>query len=179
MTREPMSEVQRSFRVTDAHGRRVSMLDPYALHLLRRHDIIPAEPLARIAREIGSGLDPTTRRLLILLGVIAAFSAVVFFIFCVDMLIHRQVARLLEKGPLLLLQVWFWPLIFWLNAKRRRYKRIQAVMLKHRHCPHCGYDLRGLPTDPADGSTMCPECGCAWHLSVPEGGTPAQVGDGP
>ena len=31
-------------------------------------------------------------------------------------------------------------------------------------CPHCGYDIRGLPTDPEDGATICPECGCAWQL---------------
>ena len=24
--------------------------------------------------------------------------------------------------------------------------------------------LRLLPTDPADGATVCPECGCAWKL---------------
>jgi transcription initiation factor TFIIIB Brf1 subunit/transcription initiation factor TFIIB len=37
-------------------------------------------------------------------------------------------------------------------------------MLKHRRCPHCGYDIRGLPVDPQDGATVCPECGCAWEL---------------
>lgn len=154
------------------------MLDPYALHLLRRHDVIPAEPLAQIAREIGSGLEPKARRLLIALGVIVALAGVVFIIFCVDMLVHRQYAPLLEKGPVLTFQVWFWPLLFWLNAKRGRYKRIQAVMLKHRRCPHCGYDVRGLPTNSADGSTMCPECGCAWQLGVSGDDAGAQVSDG-
>jgi hypothetical protein len=43
-------------------------------------------------------------------------------------------------------------------------------MLKHRRCPHCGYDLSNLPTDPEDGVTGCPECGCAWMLEEkPEG----------
>jgi hypothetical protein len=37
-------------------------------------------------------------------------------------------------------------------------------MLKHRRCPHCGYDLRLLPIDSNDGATVCPECGCAWSL---------------
>lgn len=154
------------------------MLDPYALHLWRRHDIIPADALARIAGEVGSGLDSKTRRLLIVLGVIAGISAVIFVIFCVDMLIHQQYRRILEKGPLLLFQVWVWPLAFWLIGKRIRYKRIQAIMLKHRHCPHCGYDLRGLPTSSADGSTMCPECGCAWHLATAAEQAPAPGRDG-
>jgi hypothetical protein len=48
MAPEQLSEVQRTFRVTDVRGRRVTMLDPYALHLLRRYDIVPAEPLALI-----------------------------------------------------------------------------------------------------------------------------------
>ncbi|HVP13561.1 MAG TPA: hypothetical protein VMV94_20470 [Phycisphaerae bacterium] len=178
MASEPLSKIQRSFRATDAHGRRVPMLDPYTLHLLRRHDIIPAEPLALMAREIGSGLDPKMRRLLIILGVIAAFSTVVFIIFSTDVLIHRQYGRLVEKWPLLLCQGWIWPLICWLQAKRVRYKRIQAVMLKYRHCPHCGYDIRELPTDSADGTTRCPECGCAWLLLVPEDGAQDQVSNG-
>ena len=37
-------------------------------------------------------------------------------------------------------------------------------MLKHLRCPHCGYDIRGLPTAPEDVATECPECGCAWRL---------------
>lgn len=155
------------------------MLDPYALQLFRRYDVIPAEPLALIAREVGSGLDQKTRRFLILMGVIAGFSALVFIIFSVDMLIHRQYGRLLDKGPLFLCQMWFWPVIFWVNAKRVRYKRIQAVMLKYRHCPHCGYDIRGLPTSPTDGSTTCPECGCAWQLAAAANETPKTAPDEP
>ena len=30
-------------------------------------------------------------------------------------------------------------------------------------CASCGYDMRGLPSDP-DGCTLCPECGAAWKL---------------
>jgi uncharacterized Zn finger protein (UPF0148 family) len=39
-------------------------------------------------------------------------------------------------------------------------------VLEHRHCPHCGYDIHGLPPDEADGTTLCPECGCAWRLGT-------------
>ncbi len=48
--------------------------------------------------------------------------------------------------------------------KRKRLKEVTAAMLKHTHCPHCGYDLRLLPNDPDDCATVCPECGCAWKL---------------
>ena len=50
------------------------------------------------------------------------------------------------------------------KARQARNQRIHLIMLKHRHCPHCGYDIRGLPTDSEDGATVCPECGCAWRL---------------
>ncbi|MHC4130085.1 MAG: hypothetical protein ACYSUA_18360 [Planctomycetota bacterium] len=46
--------------------------------------------------------------------------------------------------------------------------RVSAVLIKFRRCPHCGYSLRGLPVDPADGATVCPECACAWRLDDPK-----------
>jgi len=46
---------QQAGRCKDARGKSVTLLDPYALNLLRRHDVIPAEPLGEIAKEIGSG----------------------------------------------------------------------------------------------------------------------------
>jgi hypothetical protein len=55
---------------------------------------------------------------------------------------------------------------FWRAGRRGRAKRIGELMLKHRRCPHCGYDVHGLTADPADGATICPECGCAWMLSA-------------
>lgn len=140
------------------------MLDPYSLYLFRRHEIIPAEPLAKLAQEIGSGLPPRLRGLVIAFGVVAGIGAVIFVVFCIDMLIHRQWTRIFEKAPLFTLQLWFWPLIVWVIAKRRRYERIQTVMLKYLRCPHCGNDMRGLPIAPEDNATICPECGHAWHL---------------
>ena len=56
--------------------------------------------------------------------------------------------------------------MFWRGARAVRPKRVRAVMLRHRRCPHCGYDLRMLPTDPTDEVTICPECGCAWRLEA-------------
>ena len=55
-------------------------------------------------------------------------------------------------------------IVFWRGGHRARTKRVCAVMLKHLRCPHGGYDLRMLPTDVADGETVCPEFGCAWKL---------------
>ena len=97
----------RPSQVKDARGRVVTLLDPYALHLLYRYDTIPQEVLGELAAEIGSG----------------------------------------------------WP-------RRKRLRRVCRTMLKHLRCPHCGYDLRLLPVDGADGATVCPECGGAWRLAA-------------
>jgi hypothetical protein len=53
---------------------------------------------------------------------------------------------------------------FWRSGRKARAKLVCAVMLKHLRCPHCGYDIRGLPSSPDDGATICPECGSAWRL---------------
>lgn len=45
--------------IKEAHGRRVTQLDPVAMHLMRKHDVIDATNLKIIAREIGSGLSVT------------------------------------------------------------------------------------------------------------------------
>jgi hypothetical protein len=55
----------------------------------------------------------------------------------------------------------------WMAATTVRARRTCSVMLRHLRCPHCGYDLRGLPRTAADGVTVCPECGCAWMLPEP------------
>ena len=48
--------------IADARGRRAALLDPYSMHLLRRHDIIPPDTLRNIAREIGPGVSKWGRR---------------------------------------------------------------------------------------------------------------------
>ena len=52
----------------------------------------------------------------------------------------------------------------WLSARQARMRNIRSVMLAHKRCPHCGYNLLGLPVEPDDGATVCPECGAAWRL---------------
>ena len=52
-----------------------------------------------------------------------------------------------------------------LMARHRHAGRVLRALLDHRICPHCGYDLRGIPADPSDGAAVCPECACAWRLA--------------
>ncbi len=54
-------------------------------------------------------------------------------------------------------------------ARAKYGNRVASVMLEHRHCPRCGYDIRSLPADTEDGATVCPECGCAWKLGDADG----------
>lgn len=55
---------QTSGRIRDARGRRVTQLDPVALHLLRRHDVVAADALQAIANEKERAhRGPGTRRL--------------------------------------------------------------------------------------------------------------------
>ena len=47
---------------------------------------------------------------------------------------------------------------------------VVAVLLEHRRCPACMYDLTGCPIG-EDACTMCPECGAAWRLGGDASGT--------
>jgi hypothetical protein len=152
--------------IRDARGRKVTQIDPVELHLLRRHAVIDAESLRPIAEEVGSGLDEKARRFVpVLVGglVLVALALVVMVI---AYAIEGNVWDIISPRSIALFNVWFFAMVFWTQAKQGRFGRIKRIMLRHHRCPHCGYDLRGLPADPEDGTTACPECGCAWQ--VPE-----------
>ncbi|MEW6251597.1 MAG: hypothetical protein AB1716_13195, partial [Planctomycetota bacterium] len=99
-------------------------------------------------------------RLAVLGGLLGALAVVGFF---THALITGDIrdATFAKTASLL----WFCsvPWIIWFALKRKRFGAVAAAILKHRRCPHCGYDLRLLPVDPTDGATVCPECGCAWR----------------
>jgi len=161
------SETRRCGRVRDAHGKVVTLLDPYALHLLRRHDVIPAEPLATIAREAGFGLPKWQFRGFAVC--VAAFSVCIVFLI---------IWKLVRGAPLERVELVLWPanlaffalgaIQFWRSGRRARLQQVHAIMLERRRCPHCGYDLRGLTANPGDHATICPECGSAWRLAEAE-----------
>jgi hypothetical protein len=151
---------ERATRLKDARGRSVNQLDPIALQLLRRHEPIDADTLNAIASEKGVRISTLERGAMILsllmMLALLGFVAALFVRGTPWGGIFRRI------GPTMYLYVW--PFIVWGTMKRGRWGKIPAAMLKHFRCPHCGYDLRGLPADPDDGATVCPECGCAWKL---------------
>jgi len=148
-------------RIKDARGRRVTQLDPVAIHLLRRPDIIDADTLRAIAHQKGVTISRGER-----LSLIGACVAVVLV---VGLIIQSLIAGdfgsapLARSSSLLMFCGFVW--LYWVRAKWARFDHIAAAMLRHGRCPHCGYDLRFLPADAQDGATVCPECGCAWMFS--------------
>ena len=165
MTSRELPARRQSGQIKDARGRKVTQLDPVALHLLRRpNGGIPPDVLRELTRKIGIGRLSNSR--------VGFWGGVVAFA-CALLLVGSAIVRLatgtITPGvfvwqALLYQGVWIVPLVFWRAACRSRFHRIRQAMLDHLRCPHCGYDLRGLPADRTDGTTTCPECGCAWGL---------------
>lgn len=150
--------------ITDARGRRVSQLDPVMMHLLRRPGIIPSDVLRLMARQVGFGITRATR---------GAFWASVIGLVCFAIALVICATRLtggsISTGRFFrslvpYVGVFTGLITSWISLRSARHQKIGKVMLQHRYCPHCAYDLRLLPIDPADRATVCPECGCAWTL---------------
>jgi hypothetical protein len=160
VTEKKMPKRFRRHRIKDARGRRVTQLDPVALHLLRRHDVIEADVLRAIVHEKGVRIGGKERASLIV-GVVGLLTIGGFFIR--SLLVESFGAAPYARSSAV---VYFalMPWCVWMYVKRSRVGKIAAAMLKYCRCPHCGYDLRMLPVDLEDGATLCPECGCAWRL---------------
>ena len=145
-------------RINDARGRGVKQLDPIALYLLRQHDVIDEDTLRAIANEKGVRIAIGERAALIggLCGALLALSILSCAFVTGDI---RN-----APFPTGLLYLCALPWMIWYGIKRKRLGKVAAAMLGFLRCPHCGYNIRDLPTDPTDGLTICPECGCAWRL---------------
>lgn len=160
----PTDARQLAGHIRDARGKRVTQLDPVAVHLLRQYDIIDAESLRSIVAQEGVRIQRRERIALIgsLLGVLLVIVLLAYSVLVKGDFTSAPLARTAS-----LISFCLFPTAFWIYLKRLRFVHVQAVMLRHLRCPHCGYDLRMLAADPTDGSTVCPECGCAWLLQQP------------
>ncbi len=168
MTANDAPSRRRSGQIKDARGRKVTQLDPIALNLLRQYDVIDAETLQAITSEKGVGMKRGERTALI--GGICCASLVIFlFVFA---LVTGDIHNARFAKPLGLLYICSFPWIIWYGIKKKRFGSIASAILKHRRCPHCGYDLRMLPVDPKDNATVCPECGSAWKLKASQNPQP-------
>ncbi len=148
--------------IKDARGRAVRQLDPVLMHAAGRHDVIPSDALKAIAREVGVGLTRANRLLLW-----SSVAGVVCLAIALTILSVRLSRGSISGGRFMRNLVpygaiWLAPYGLWMGTRGVRHQRIARIMLQHLRCPHCGYDLRGLPSDETDSTTVCPECGCAW-----------------
>lgn len=160
---------QQAGRIKDARGREVSQIDPITMHALHRPWGLGRAAIETVLNDLEPGLvrQLTWRSyaLRVLLG-LAIMAAVFFVLWLLGDANFRAAMEEVYTS-----EFWIYlPLVICLfivplmMAKRRHRDRVWQVLLKHRMCPHCGYDIRELPTDPTDGATVCPECGCAWKL---------------
>lgn len=130
------------------------------MYFLHRHDVIEADVLKAIANEKGVRVA-TAERVAIIVGILSAIAVIGFFahgIYSGDI----RDARYAKLSSLVFMCAMPW--IVWYSVIRARLDNIAVAMLKYLRCPQCGYDLRMLPTDPVDGTTVCPECGAAWRV---------------
>ena len=166
-----MPDTLRSKRlIEDARGRVVKPLDPVAMHLLRRHRLVPAPLLRAIAEAADRNWTRWGYTILLvdIAGLLMCWGGMMLYMLYISSSGGRldRVTLAIALLQLVFISGGFY--LPWLASKKRRIPRMRLAMLKHGRCPHCGYDLHGLPTDTSDQATVCPECGCAWRLSVAE-----------
>lgn len=157
---------QSSRRIRDARGRSVSQLDPVVLCALHRHEVIEADALEQIVNDLEPGTVQWYRRMILVIPgliVLAAAGCGLLYYFS-DPAARQDLVSSLTNPALIVPGLVCCFLVPWITAREARFKRVGSVMLNHRRCPHCGYNLHGLPVAPNDGATVCPECGCAWRL---------------
>ncbi|MHC4610542.1 MAG: hypothetical protein ACYS7M_09375, partial [Planctomycetota bacterium] len=159
-------QAQAGNRIRDARGRLVTQLDPVNLHVLHRYELIEAEALHDIVEDLEPGTANRRRHLILVApGLIAALVAgIAALYYFSDAAARRDLVDTLTNPAITVSSVFCCIVIPWITARQARMKHVRFVMLEHRRCPHCGYNLHGLPTAPEDNATVCPECGCAWRI---------------
>jgi hypothetical protein len=166
------SKAMQAGMTVDARERKVTQLDPVALRLLGRNEPIGAESLRAMTEELNPGEVRQRRK-----GLIWGFVATLVFLGLMTLyllfLSRGGIGRWRDpvlQGFGVLYLIWPPAMVFiqFRRVRKTRRERIRRVMLKHHHCPHCGYDIHGLPADEEDGATVCPECGCAWRVDARE-----------
>lgn len=149
----------------DARGRSATLLDPYTLRLTRRYEVIPKDALDGIFAELGSGMRKSIRVMFVISIVCIVIGLIALVDYSYQCLSGGIAFSTVSRKLFSTVGICCGPIMIWWGAKRVRMQKVVRVMLKHLRCPHCGYDLRLLPVDPADGATVCPECGHAWRLT--------------
>jgi hypothetical protein len=168
MVEQGSSTAHQAGRVRDARGRVVTRIDPITMQALHQPEL-NRSAIETLLNDLEPGLARQLMwrsyvlRVLFGLAVAGAVFVVLWLIGDANFRTALEKVYASEFWSFLPLVICAFvvPLIM---ARRRHRGHILHVLLKHRLCPHCGYDIRGLPADAEDGATVCPECGCAWQL---------------
>lgn len=131
------------------------------MHLLRLPGLIPPDRLQQIAERIMPDLKRQKRAQLV------AWGSGWLTVLVANVLLINRYDTWLEFGVVFGMQVAVLLTVLCVAyrvAWNAYGARVAAAMLEHRHCPHCAYDIRGLPVDTEDGAVVCPECGSAWRI---------------
>jgi len=165
-------------RIRDDRGRSVTQLDPILLHVLHRYDTIDAAALEAIVEDIEPGTAAVRRRLIYLLPalVLTVVAGIVLMYVVGDASARKDLVSVL-LNPAIMGGAIIGGVVFpWIAVRQQRFRLVRTSMLRHNRCPHCGYNLHGLQRDPADGTTVCPECGCAWRIDAQLAAATAAIG---
>lgn len=151
--------------ITDVRGRRVSMIDPMRMQMLHQHDVIDRKTLDQMMEALEPGLSRNLRMTLItvILGV-SALGLLVVLMWFLNPGRRAGLMKALSHNPGMWIGIIAAVVIPVFAARKKHRPRLPTLLLRHRRCPHCGYDLSGLPADTRDDATVCPECACAWRL---------------
>ncbi len=153
---------------TDQHGRRVTLLDPYPLLLLRRFDRIDEAGLEAILADLGGEYAHITRN--IRLGIWSLVAAVGITVVGLGVSVvgqgpgaWRDLLSTVASPtmlPIFIAAIGGGVVAPWFAMRAKRFERLRGVMLAHRRCPHCGYGIGSVPA--TEGAVICPECAAAW-----------------
>jgi hypothetical protein len=137
---------------------------------MHRYDIIDAESLHRIVEDLEPGTAKWRRRTIVIVplciaAVVALVGALYYF---GDASARKDLISTITNPAIMVPNLVCCIIIPWIANRQARFSRIRGAMLKNKRCPHCGYNLYGLPAAPDDSATVCPECGSAWRLKEAE-----------
>ncbi len=170
--------------IIDDREREVELLNPFRLYLTGRDDVIERPVLKSIVDDgavggvrglrgaggVGSNVGESRKLQLSILFAIALFMAMAYFAFVPEYRATNDLKHSLSeavRSPVIYFALGYGLLILpWQFRAERRIRRrhITKALLDRQRCPHCGYNLDGLASEPDDGATVCPECASAWKL---------------
>lgn len=167
-----------SSRTVDHRGRRVTLLDPYPLMLLRKFDRIDEPTVEAILADLGDEYTHIKRNLWFGLWSLAA--VVVVTVVGLGISVSRGGAGALRDLwstvtdasmlPIMVAAIGGGVIAPWFAMRAKRFAALRGVMLGHHRCPHCGYGIGSVP--PTDGAVVCPECAAAWPENELSAATP-------